>query len=326
MRATAENARDAGPVSLSDLRTRAGRTQAEVANAIRTSQSGVSRIERQRDLMISTLRDFVEATGGRLRVVAAYPDYEFEVRIPALDDDAAVFRSRAFRVIWQNPSTRRLVQVGVLQYDDGGFVYSYTPEAQLDPDFVPFAAFPEFDRPYRAPALFPFFADRLAASAVGGVEQLASALGLAGDKATPVELLARSWGRTPHDTIHVVPEPVEAADGSEVMLFLASGVRHIAERRPKQTTARVARLRAGAALRLRDERDNPQNDRAIVLEAASGSVGWVPDYLLDYVHKHRDAGSTVSVAVVRANNDEVPWHLRLLCRMEIRPRDSLESA
>src|SRR5437016_5576278 len=84
--AVAEVSGVAAPLALSDLRSRVDRTQAQIAAAIRTSQSGVSRIERQRDILISTLRDYVEATGGQLHVVAKYTDDEYEIRIPVLHD------------------------------------------------------------------------------------------------------------------------------------------------------------------------------------------------------------------------------------------------
>lgn len=45
-----------------------------------TTQSSVSRIERQSDLLVATLSAYVAATGGRLRLVACYPDGEYDVR------------------------------------------------------------------------------------------------------------------------------------------------------------------------------------------------------------------------------------------------------
>lgn len=59
-------------------------TQAELADALGTTQSGVSRLERQRDTKLSTLRDYVEGTGGRLRILVEYPDRTVE--LPFADD------------------------------------------------------------------------------------------------------------------------------------------------------------------------------------------------------------------------------------------------
>jgi predicted transcriptional regulator len=65
---------------LADLREHRDCTQAWVATAMGTTQSAVSRIERQTDWHVSTLRDFVEATGGQLRLIADYDSAEVEIR------------------------------------------------------------------------------------------------------------------------------------------------------------------------------------------------------------------------------------------------------
>lgn len=303
-------------LGLAALRAARDCTQAELARAIGTTQSGVSRIERQQDILVSTLRDYVAATGGRLRLVATYTDFETEIDLPVLRpaDEA----HRVFRVIWQNPLTRKFVHVGWLEYKLGQFTYTYTPEAELDGDFTPFAAFPDFRSAYRSTELFDFFAGRIATSPSGDTG-LADALGLDSASATPVELLARSWGQRVHDTVQVVPEPMVQEDGASVRMFLASGVRHVDEANPDAVAARVARLKPGEPLALRDEPTNPVNERAIVLDASGHPVGWVPDYLLDEIHKQRDAGFQLSVLVEHANGPNVAWHLRLLCRIEVRP-------
>ena len=38
------------------------------------SQDGVSRIEKRRDFLLSTLRSYVEAMSGKLRLVVEFPD------------------------------------------------------------------------------------------------------------------------------------------------------------------------------------------------------------------------------------------------------------
>ncbi len=64
-----------------DLRTLrklvAGKTQRALAQALGVGQDAVSRVERQDDLMLSTLDLYLRALGGRLRLVA-----EFEDRAP----------------------------------------------------------------------------------------------------------------------------------------------------------------------------------------------------------------------------------------------------
>lgn len=66
---------------LKGLRLHRSLTQVELAEAIGMPQSAVSRLERQPDLLVSTLRRYVEATGGRLHLIAVFDEYEVEVKI-----------------------------------------------------------------------------------------------------------------------------------------------------------------------------------------------------------------------------------------------------
>lgn len=59
--------------SLQQLRRAAGRAQIDVAAALRIKQPSVSKIEKQTDLYLSTLRSYVEALGGKLELVVRLP-------------------------------------------------------------------------------------------------------------------------------------------------------------------------------------------------------------------------------------------------------------
>jgi hypothetical protein len=61
-------------MTLRDLRRAHELTQQRIAEALHISQDGVSRIEKRSDFLISTLRSYVEAMGGRLRLVVEFPD------------------------------------------------------------------------------------------------------------------------------------------------------------------------------------------------------------------------------------------------------------
>jgi transcriptional regulator with XRE-family HTH domain len=58
---------------LAALRKAAGLGQADVADALGIRQPSVSKIERQADMNISTLRDYVGAVGGELDLVVRLP-------------------------------------------------------------------------------------------------------------------------------------------------------------------------------------------------------------------------------------------------------------
>jgi transcriptional regulator with XRE-family HTH domain len=59
--------------SLRALRLAAGKAQADVATALKIKQPSVSKIEKQADLYLSTLRSYVEAIGGTLDLVVTLP-------------------------------------------------------------------------------------------------------------------------------------------------------------------------------------------------------------------------------------------------------------
>jgi transcriptional regulator with XRE-family HTH domain len=59
---------------LQSLRKAATKTQAQVARALGVSQPSVAKIEKQADMYLSTLRSYVEATGGTLELVVRLKD------------------------------------------------------------------------------------------------------------------------------------------------------------------------------------------------------------------------------------------------------------
>ena len=305
-------------LTLSELRRRLGRSQAEVATTIGTTQSGVSRIEHQSDMHVSTLNEYVGALGGRLRLVVEHGDDHIEIEIPSLRDERPDQR-REFRVIWQDQETRSLVHVGWLEFTGAEFRFSYLDEVRFHPRFRPFPAFPLLEEAYMSEDLFPYFAVRLTSAVDPEYDAVLDALGLRREDATPVELLARSPSESPHDTIQVVPEPTEMPDGTLVREFLVSGTRHVNEQDPSTVGRLIESLPVGAPLELVPEPDNQHSAEALLLSADGMRVGWVPDYLLSEIHGYIDSNRTLSITVVRANGPDAPWHLRLLCRLTVGP-------
>jgi DNA-binding transcriptional regulator YiaG len=62
--------------SLQELRQAHKLTQKRMAQVLGVGQDSVSRLEKRTDLLISTLRGYVEALGGRLSLVAEFPNQE----------------------------------------------------------------------------------------------------------------------------------------------------------------------------------------------------------------------------------------------------------
>ena len=63
-------------MTLQQLRRARKLTQVRMAKSLGISQDGVSRLEKRSDLLLSTLRKTVETLGGRLSLVAEFPDRE----------------------------------------------------------------------------------------------------------------------------------------------------------------------------------------------------------------------------------------------------------
>jgi DNA-binding XRE family transcriptional regulator len=59
--------------SLRELRKMAGKAQADIAATLKIKQPSVSKIEKQTDMYLSTLRSYVEAIGGKLDLVVRLP-------------------------------------------------------------------------------------------------------------------------------------------------------------------------------------------------------------------------------------------------------------
>jgi transcriptional regulator with XRE-family HTH domain len=66
-------------MQLSELRKSRQATQVDVAKAMSVEQAAVSKLERRDDMYVSTLRQYVEALGGKLKLVASFPDAEIQV-------------------------------------------------------------------------------------------------------------------------------------------------------------------------------------------------------------------------------------------------------
>lgn len=73
--------------TLAQIRRAVELTQAEMADHLGVNQAWVSKIERSRNLNLATLSRFIEATGGRLRLVAEYGDDAVDITVGEILSD-----------------------------------------------------------------------------------------------------------------------------------------------------------------------------------------------------------------------------------------------
>ena len=64
---------------LQELRQTKKFSQEALAVKLTTKQANVSRIERRADMYISTLKNYIEAMGGELDIVARFPDGDVRI-------------------------------------------------------------------------------------------------------------------------------------------------------------------------------------------------------------------------------------------------------
>ena len=59
--------------TLRQLREARERSQVEMAEKLHIKQAAVSKLERRTDMYLSTLRSYIEAMGGKLEIIARFP-------------------------------------------------------------------------------------------------------------------------------------------------------------------------------------------------------------------------------------------------------------
>ncbi|XHR83688.1 MAG: XRE family transcriptional regulator [Gloeotrichia echinulata GP01] len=72
-------------LTLQELRKAAGLTQAEISRNLEMPQSNVSRLERESDMLLSTLQNYIAAMGGSLIITVELPNKP-PVRLNMLSD------------------------------------------------------------------------------------------------------------------------------------------------------------------------------------------------------------------------------------------------
>ena len=73
-RRAAVQARASNLAILKDLRQAVEQTQHDLAATLGVGQDTIPRLEKRSDMLLSTLRRYVEAAGGKLELVAQFPD------------------------------------------------------------------------------------------------------------------------------------------------------------------------------------------------------------------------------------------------------------
>ena len=64
---------------LHELRRARELTQRDMAKLLKVNQPAVSKLEQRADVYVSSLRSYIEAAGGKLKIVAEFPEGEVAI-------------------------------------------------------------------------------------------------------------------------------------------------------------------------------------------------------------------------------------------------------
>lgn len=223
-------------------------------------------------------------------------------RQPAAKDEQTLLVTR-------RDESSRYQPVGFLTRKGSGYRFAYLAKVAQDLKSDGILGFPDLDHVYESRNLFQAFAERVMNPRRPDRAQFLRALDLGAD-ATPLEVLARSGGHKPADTLELLPVPEVNPDGSTSVVFLVHGLR-----RKVGALERLDSLGTGESLSLERDRENPYNKEAILVSTSDGQqLGWVPDSLAEFVGSLMTASHTVRA--LKVNGPEVGPRLRLLVEIE----------
>ena len=67
-------------MDLAQLRAARKLSQAALGEVLHVEQPAIAKLEKRTDMYVSTLRRFIEAMGGKLEIVARFPDHDVRIQ------------------------------------------------------------------------------------------------------------------------------------------------------------------------------------------------------------------------------------------------------
>ncbi|MDD9820283.1 MAG: hypothetical protein OXR07_05315 [Nitrospira sp.] len=180
--------------------------------------------------------------------------------------------------------------------------------------FLPLSLdFPDMDKDYRSPELFPLFRNRVIAQGRPDRMDYLRNLDLP-ENATPVEILSVNGGTRVTDTYEVFPKIEKGVDGEFTCRFFLHGWRHVSPSAQK----RLDRLKPQEKLYVSLELANPVAGLAVQIQTTDyHMIGWTPRYLVgDLVKALAEGGGDYGAQVVRVNHPPEPSSQRVLIEMQ----------
>lgn len=217
---------------------------------------------------------------------------------------------------WQDPKTRLWFPIGKLNYDGEYYQFIYTQgakKAQAESQFQPLISFPNLDKIYQSPALFPLFSNRLMPRSRPSYKNYIEWLNIPENEDEPITILARSGGQKATDTFEMFAKPELDQNGHYQIQFFARGVRYF----PESSIERVNDLQEDEPLFLVHDPENKYDPFALLIQTEDHyNIGYCPRYLTKDIYKlMQKSYQPIHVCVARVNLNPTPIQLRLLCNL-----------
>lgn len=199
--------------------------------------------------------------------------------------------------LWRDSVDGTRHVVGELWFEAGGYHFAYADdlEAPAKRGFQELSEFPERrgkEHPYKAPYLFPTFAQRIPDPRRVDRAKILASWGIENVE-DRMEILARSGGVQVTDRIELAEFRESDDDLSCPLEFRVSGMRH-------QGAADRVALQAGDRITLRRQRENLHDQCAtLVLARGDVTIGYVPRQYSALVARHLDQQKPLDAVIVR---------------------------
>jgi len=186
-------------------------------------------------------------------------------------------------VVWKDLNTRQRFVIGILTKGNN-YSFKYKMENILkarERGFKGLVAFPDFQKEYTNPIVFPAFGTRLPDEKRKDINVILSKHNLKNYDA--FELLRKSGGKSPIDTLEFI-EPIdlfEVEKNLKVMReFFVAGVRHYelcSDKTDNRCTIKIP-LSKGEVLRLEAEPSNEYDPYAVAVFKDNYKIGYIPTF------------------------------------------------
>lgn len=184
--------------------------------------------------------------------------------------------NRKLNIFWQEPQRHQRFQIGTLSYDGIYYTFQYIEDFNnlTQKGFIEIFPFLNHEKTYKSKEMFSVFSSRLPDPKQIGIEKILKKYNLTEYDA--FELLARSGGRVPGDTLEFIM-PIDYESKSPIQLFIA-GVSHGSFCKFSEIYKSSDLIPIGSILEYQMETDNKYDENAIALLWRKEKVGYVPFY------------------------------------------------